>query len=67
MSEATGKATGEFREAVSRETGVPSEFLTGDTAGEVWDAATWLVEWKASIRRRSPRQPLYLRLHAMSR
>jgi hypothetical protein len=47
MSEATGKATDEFRRAVSHETGVPVEFLRGDTSGEVWDAAERLARWKA--------------------
>jgi hypothetical protein len=27
---------------------VPAEFLTGDTAAEVWDSAQRLVDWKAS-------------------
>ncbi|MGV0081730.1 hypothetical protein ACRUZW_26000 [Mycobacterium colombiense] len=48
MSEATGKATDEFRQAVSRETKVPLEFLCGETAAEVWDAAQRLADWKAS-------------------
>jgi hypothetical protein len=40
--------TPEFIAAVSPHTGVPAEFLTGDTAAEVWDGAQRLVDWKAS-------------------
>jgi hypothetical protein len=66
MSEATGKATEEFRQAVSRETGVPVEFLRGNTAAEVWDSAQRLVDWKDSGLRRRLR-PLSLRLHRTGR
>lgn len=40
--------TPEFIAAVSAHIGVPAEFLTGDTAAEVWDVAQRLVDWKAS-------------------
>lgn len=39
--------TPEFIEAVGRETGVPVEFLTGDTTDDIWDAAERLARWKA--------------------
>jgi hypothetical protein len=38
----------EFIRAVSKETGVPEQFLIGDAAAEVWDSAQRLVDWKAS-------------------
>jgi hypothetical protein len=40
--------TPEFITAVSAHTGVPAEFLTGDTAADIWDAAGRLARWKAS-------------------
>lgn len=37
----------EFVRAVSEQTGVPAEFLTGDTAEHVWDSAERIARWKA--------------------
>lgn len=48
------EVTNEFRRAVSAETGVPECFLTGDTTGEVWDAAERLARWKASTAPQPP-------------
>lgn len=38
--------TPEFLAAVSAHTGVPAEFLTGDTAAGVWEAAQRAVDWR---------------------
>jgi len=38
--------TPEFLTAVSEHTGVPVDFLTGDTIAAVWDSARRAVEWK---------------------
>lgn len=46
--------TPEFVRAVSAETGVPAEFLTGDTTHEVWDSAQRLADWKASTASQPP-------------
>jgi hypothetical protein len=38
----------EFAAAVSKETGVPEEFLSGDSPHAIWDGAERLTRWKAS-------------------
>lgn len=38
--------TPEFIQAVSRHTGVPLEFLFGETIPEVWESARAAVDWK---------------------
>lgn len=37
----------EIVRAISEQTGVPAEFLTGDTAEDVWDSAQRIAQWKA--------------------
>ncbi|OBJ81987.1 hypothetical protein [Mycobacterium asiaticum] len=41
-----GDVTDEFVAAVSRETGIPAEFLSGESTSAVWDTVHRLVEWK---------------------
>ena len=40
--------TPEFLAAVSAHTGVPAEFLRGDTIPAVWDSAQAAIDWKTS-------------------
>jgi len=46
--------TPEFLAAVSDHTGVPVEFLTGDSIRAVWDSAQAAVDWKQAT---APPQP----------
>jgi hypothetical protein len=41
-----GGVTPEFLAAVSEHTGVPKQFLSGNTIPEVWASARQAVEWK---------------------
>jgi hypothetical protein len=49
--------TPEFLAAVSEHTGVPVNFLTGDTTAAVWDSAQTAVDWKASTAPEPQRPP----------
>lgn len=42
-----GDITAEFVAALSAETGVPVEFLCGETTLDMWESAQRLVDWKA--------------------
>jgi hypothetical protein len=46
--------TPEIIQAVSEKTGVPAEFLSGDTIGAVWDSAQRAVDWKQATAPRPP-------------
>jgi hypothetical protein len=49
--------TSEFLAAVSVHTGVPMEFLRGDTIPAVWDSAQAAIDWKTSTAPAAPPPP----------
>jgi hypothetical protein len=49
--------TPEFVQVVSDWTGVPAEFLTGDTAADVWDSAARAEAWRVSTSAPAPPLP----------